>query len=170
MNRLALFLVLALSCGCSWALSDFQKFNHLKPEQKEVSPLELFASPFQPGGKYGLSVNILNALRWVAPESKIVKKMDGGKGLVDRWAEGMVACDPELRALWNDDRPYESKEARLAGEARIKALKAEKLKKYQDEGAEMAAKLGWNALPSLPKLPKIKEPKKEKIPKEKKKK
>lgn len=129
MNRLALFLILALSCGCSWALSDFQKFNHLHPETREVSPLELFASPLQPGGK-GLTVNWMNVLRAVAP--KIAKKIDKGRSLVEMYTDNLVETDPEIVAFRNDDRPMKDWKKKL------KAMKEEKRKHYFEYVTRMA--------------------------------
>lgn len=104
-----------------------------------LTPLQLFASPIQPGGKYGLGLNILNLARAVAPNSKLVKKLDKGRSLIERYADMMVACDEDIRAMVNDDRPHESKAAKKKWQEDLKALKEAKRLKYLDEGASMAA-------------------------------
>jgi len=98
-----------------------------------MNPLQLFASPLQPGGK-GLQVNWMNVLRVAAP--KLAKKLDKGRSLIDLWVETQVAADEEIRALNNDDRPDRDYKKKL------KALKDRKREEYRLRGVSMALAAG----------------------------
>lgn len=117
---------------------ELQKSAHASESRPQLTPLQLFASPLQPGGKWGMGLNFLNLARAVAPNSKLVKKLDKGRSLIERYADMKVACDEDIRAMVNDDRPHESKAAKKKWEQDLKALKAAKRLQYLDEGAAMA--------------------------------
>ena len=105
-----------------------------------ISPLALFASPLQPGGR-GMTINWMNALRVAAP--KLAKKLDKGRSLIDMWAQTQVDSDEEIRAMVNDDTPHANKTARKEWEAKLKALKKAKLEHYKAEGMKMAMEMGF---------------------------
>lgn len=105
----------------------------VEPSIEQLSPLEMFASPIQPGGK-GLQVNWMNVLRVAAP--KLAKKLDKGRSLIDLWVETQVAADEEIAALNSDPRPDKDYKKKL------KALKERKKAEYKDRAISMAIAAG----------------------------
>lgn len=117
-----------------------KKEAHIQPSTAVISspdsltPLQLFASPIQPGwGKLMMGVNVTNTLRLISP--KLAKKLTLGKSIIDLWVETQVAADEDIAALNNDDRPDRDYKKKLA------ALKAQKKAYYTQRALEMAAGL-----------------------------
>lgn len=67
-----------------------------------ITGLELFRSPIQPGGSYGLSLNVMNLIRWIAPNCKLVKKFDRGMSMLDLYVDNLVETDEEVIAFRNE--------------------------------------------------------------------
>jgi hypothetical protein len=85
-----------------------------------LSGFQLFTSPIQPGGSYGLSLNWMSILRYAAP--KLAAKLDKGRSLIELWVECQMVDDPEIHALNEDPRPmkdYRSTLSRLKAEKRV---------------------------------------------------
>lgn len=110
-----LLTVLFILGAATQAMSlDFSKLPK-QTQTDEITPLQLFVSPIQPGGSYGLTVNLGNL--WKG----LTKKYQDKTKLLDEYAKVLVEYDEELVRLRNDDRPEKG------FWKRYKALKAEKL-------------------------------------------
>lgn len=142
---LTLFCLAILPISTAHAMSFLDKEHaeklkreaHTQPSTAVISSpdsltqLQLFASPIQPGGGKGLSINLVNTLRLISP--KLAKKLTRGKSILDLWVETQVAADEDIAALNNDDRPDKDYKKKLA------ALKAQKKEYYTQRALEMAA-------------------------------
>lgn len=137
---LTLFCLAILPISTAHAMANMENLKKIKAREghseitpDSLSPLQLFASPLQPGGK-GLSINLVNTLRLISP--KLAKKLTRGKSLIELWVETQVAADEDIAALNNDDRPDKDYHKKL------KALKEQKKAYYTQRALEMAAGMG----------------------------
>lgn len=144
-----LLILLALCCQTSQAFS-FPDETHMKKLSKEVkkqkrvsatagpashaeknqserdaglTPLQLFTSPIQPGGRYMLGVNWMNVLQLVSPT--LAAKLNKGLSAVDRYVEVLLDSDSDIVAFRNDPTPHRGWKTEL------KALKESKRAEYR---------------------------------------
>lgn len=98
-----------------------------------LSPLQLFQSPIQPGGKYMLSGNLVNLLVLCLGEKHpLVRKITKGMSLVDRYAEVLLESDSDLIEFRNNPAPHRG------WKIEYKALKDRKRAEYRLYVLEMA--------------------------------
>ncbi len=122
-----ILILFILASATTQAMSlDFSKLPKHQAQTDEVTPLQLFASPIQPGGSYGLTVNLANL--WKG----LTKKYQNKAKLLDEFAKVLVESDEELVALRNDDRPEKGfwKRYKEQKAAKLAAIKAELVQRY----------------------------------------
>lgn len=114
LKNLVVFTLLTLQMSV-WSMTDMsslqkvlKKASDRDSTSSEMSPLQLYVSPLQPGGSYGLQINWSNVLRGISP--KLAKKIDRGVSLIDQYAAVLTESDDELVKFRNDDRPWIKKE------------------------------------------------------------
>lgn len=88
-----------------------------------LTPLQLFQSPIQPGGRYLLGVNWMNVLQLVSPT--LAAKLNKGFSAVDRYTANLVETDQDIRDLNADPTPDRNYKAKLM------ALKDSKCAEYR---------------------------------------
>jgi hypothetical protein len=105
-------------------------FNYKKlPKKDEITPLELFQSPIQPGGKWGLNINLENAFKAIVRKvkKKILTPLERRK-LLESYCDVLVESEEELVKFRNDDRPVKNwKKIYAEMKARVRTAIMERL-------------------------------------------